>query len=80
MNSSFGLDIIRRLGTVAYPSNRKQRRSQIAQLIKIGTIPEREWNERRQVLHKQIEVIDLELKRLVAAISSGGDIPPWLMP
>ena len=36
---------------------------------------EREWTERRQVLHKQITAIDLELSRLVAAISSGGDIP-----
>ena len=36
---------------------------------------ERERTERRQVLHKQIAAIDLELKRLVAAISSGGDIP-----
>ncbi|MDE3218774.1 MAG: recombinase family protein [Nitrospirota bacterium] len=36
---------------------------------------EREWKERREVLHKQISSIDMELGRLVAAISSGGDIP-----
>jgi predicted nucleic acid-binding Zn-ribbon protein len=36
---------------------------------------EREWKERREALHKQISSIDIELGRLVAAISSGGDIP-----
>jgi site-specific DNA recombinase len=36
---------------------------------------EREWKERREALHKQISSIDMELGRLVAAISSGGDIP-----
>jgi site-specific DNA recombinase len=36
---------------------------------------EREWKECREALHKQISSIDMELGRLVAAISSGGDIP-----
>lgn len=36
---------------------------------------ERGWSERRQALHKQITAADTELSRLVAAISSGGDIP-----
>ena len=34
-----------------------------------------EWKERRQVLYKQIKDIDVEIERLVAAISAGGDIP-----
>lgn len=34
-----------------------------------------EWKERRQVLLKQISGVDAENKRLVSAISSGGDIP-----
>jgi site-specific DNA recombinase len=36
---------------------------------------ERDWSERRQALHKQIAAVDMEIGRLVAAISSGGDIP-----
>ena len=36
---------------------------------------EQEWKDRRHVLHKQIAAIDLEVSRLVAAISAGGDIP-----
>ena len=36
---------------------------------------EREWKGRRQTLHKQITVVDAELRRLVSAISAGGDIP-----
>jgi site-specific DNA recombinase len=36
---------------------------------------ERDWSERRQALHKQIAAVDIEIGRLVAAISSGGDIP-----
>ena len=36
---------------------------------------ERGWLERRQILHKQITTVDMELNRLVSAISSGGDIP-----
>lgn len=36
---------------------------------------ERGWVERRQALHKQITATNLELTRLVAAISVGGDIP-----
>ena len=34
-----------------------------------------EWKERRQVLHRQIKEIDIEIEKLVAAISAGGDIP-----
>ena len=37
---------------------------------------ENERAGRRQALHKQISEIGIELKRLVSAISSGGDIPP----
>jgi predicted nucleic acid-binding Zn-ribbon protein len=36
---------------------------------------EREWKERRQALYKQISRVDTEIKRLVAAISAGADIP-----
>jgi N-acetylmuramic acid 6-phosphate (MurNAc-6-P) etherase len=36
---------------------------------------ETEWKERRHSLHKQIKDIDIEIERLVAAISAGGDIP-----
>lgn len=36
---------------------------------------ERDWSERRRALHKQIATVDMEISRLVAAISSGGDIP-----
>jgi DNA invertase Pin-like site-specific DNA recombinase len=36
---------------------------------------EREWTDRRQALHKQITTVDTEIKRLVSAISAGGDIP-----
>jgi len=36
---------------------------------------ERDWSERRQALHKQIAAIDMEIGRLVAAISSGREIP-----
>ena len=36
---------------------------------------EREWKERRQALHMQISAVDAENKRLVSAISAGGDIP-----
>ena len=36
---------------------------------------EHEWIERRRTLHRQISTVDGELKRLVTAISSGGDIP-----
>ena len=36
---------------------------------------ERDWSERRQALHKRIAIVDMELSRLVTAISSGGDIP-----
>jgi site-specific DNA recombinase len=36
---------------------------------------EQEWKERRQILHRQISTIDSETKRLVSAISAGGDIP-----
>ena len=36
---------------------------------------ERDWSECRQALHKQIAAVDMEIGRLVAAISSGGDIP-----
>jgi site-specific DNA recombinase len=36
---------------------------------------EQEWKERRQTLHRQIATVDSETKRLVSAISAGGDIP-----
>ncbi len=36
---------------------------------------EREWMERRRVLHRQIDAIEVETKRLVSAVSAGGDIP-----
>ncbi len=36
---------------------------------------EREWKERREVLHRQIATVDSETKRLVSAIAAGGDIP-----
>jgi site-specific DNA recombinase len=36
---------------------------------------ERDWSERRHALHKQRAAVDMEIGRLVAAISSGGDIP-----
>ena len=36
---------------------------------------EHEWKERRQALLKQISAVDVENKRLVSAISAGGDIP-----
>jgi hypothetical protein len=36
---------------------------------------ELEWKERRQILHRQIATVDSETKRLVSAISAGGDIP-----
>ena len=36
---------------------------------------ETEWKERRHSLHKQIKDIDIEIERLVAAVSVGGDIP-----
>jgi site-specific DNA recombinase len=35
----------------------------------------REWAERQQTIHKQITAVDAELRRLVSAISAGGDIP-----
>lgn len=34
-----------------------------------------EWKERRQSLYKQMKDVDVEIERLVAAISAGGDIP-----
>ena len=36
---------------------------------------EREWREQREVLLKQMAIVDAEVKRLVAAISAGADIP-----
>jgi len=36
---------------------------------------EHEWKERRRTLLKQISAVDAENKRLVSAISAGGDIP-----
>ena len=36
---------------------------------------EHEWKERRQALLKQISAVDVENKRLVSAVSAGGDIP-----
>jgi site-specific DNA recombinase len=36
---------------------------------------EHEWKERRQTLLKQISAVDAESKRLVLAVSAGGDIP-----
>ena len=36
---------------------------------------ENEWKERRQTLLKQISCVDTENKRLVSAISAGGNIP-----
>jgi N-acetylmuramic acid 6-phosphate (MurNAc-6-P) etherase len=34
-----------------------------------------ELKERRHYLYKQIKDVDIEIERLVAAISAGGDIP-----
>ena len=38
-------------------------------------VSEAEWKGRRQALLKQISTVDAENKRLVSAISAGGDIP-----
>jgi hypothetical protein len=36
---------------------------------------EMEWKERRNSFYKQIKDVDIEIERLVAVISAGGDIP-----
>jgi DNA invertase Pin-like site-specific DNA recombinase len=36
---------------------------------------EQEWKEQREVFYRQISTVDLEIKRLVSAISAGGNIP-----
>jgi hypothetical protein len=36
---------------------------------------EQEWREQREVLAKQMSIVDAEIRRLVAAIAAGADVP-----